>query len=193
MPWRYMVCYDISQAISFPGGIPFARVAIALTLTDRYSSSFGACSSMPVFRLGQTWDAFRDLEREVDRLFHGVNLTFQGIRFGRQFPAINVYELENEFLLTAELPGTRPEDLELTIAGGMLTIKGRRGEQDGVPEDRFRRQERFRGAWQRSVNVPERVREEEITSDFNQGVLKIHLPKAAELKPRQIRIAEGNE
>lgn len=147
---------------------------------------------MPVFRLGQTWDAFRDLEREVDRLFQGVNLTFQGIRFGRQFPAINVYELEGEFLLTAELPGTRPEDLELTIAGGVLTIKGKRGEQD-VPEDRFRRQERFRGSWQRSVTVPERVREEEITSDFNHGVLRIHLPKAAVIKPRQIRVAEGNE
>ena len=148
---------------------------------------------MPVFRLGQTWDAFRDLEREVDRIFRGVNLTFQGIRLGREFPAVNVYELEDEFLLTAELPGTRSEDIEITIAGGVLTIKGRRGEQDGIPDDRYRRQERFRGAWQRSLTIPERVREEELSAEFANGILKIHLPKAAALKPRQIRVAEGNE
>lgn len=150
-------------------------------------------ASMPVFRLGQTWDAFRDLEREVDRLFRGVNLTFQGIRFGRQFPAINVYELDDEFLLTAELPGTRSEDLEITIAGGVLRIKGRRGEQEGASEDRYRRQERFRGEWERSLTIPERVREEDLSADFTHGILRIHLPKAAAVKPRQIRVAEGSE
>ncbi|MGE3317402.1 MAG: Hsp20/alpha crystallin family protein [Planctomycetaceae bacterium] len=149
---------------------------------------------MPVFRLGQqTWDAFRDLEREVDRIFRGVNLTFQGIRLGREFPAVNVYELADEFLLTAELPGTRAEDLEITIAGGVLTIKGKRGDNDGIPEDRYRRQERFRGAWQRSLSIPERVREEDLSADFSHGILKVHLPKAAAIKPRQIHIAEGSE
>jgi HSP20 family protein len=148
---------------------------------------------MAVFRLGQTWDAFRDLEREVDRIFHGVNLTFQGIRLGREFPAVNVYELDGEFLLTAELPGTRSQDLEITIAGGELTIKGKRGEQDGIPDDRYRRQERFRGEWQRSLNIPERVREEDLSAEFAHGILKIHLPKAEAIKPRQIRVAEGSE
>ncbi len=150
-------------------------------------------ASMAVFRLGQTWDAFRDLEREVDRIFRGVNLTFQGIRLGREFPAVNVYELDGEFLLTAELPGTRSEDLEILIAGGVLTIKGKRGEQDGIPDDRYRRQERFRGEWQRSLNIPERVREEDLSAEFAHGILKIHLPKAEAIKPRQIRVAEGSE
>ncbi len=89
---------------------------------------------MPVFRFGQTWDAFRDLEREVDRLLSGVNLTLGGVRLGRQFPAMNLYELPEEFLITAELPGTRAEDLELTIADGVLTMKGRRDAPEGFPK-----------------------------------------------------------
>ena len=148
---------------------------------------------MPMFRWGQTWDPFRDLEREVDRLLNSVNFTFQGIRLGRQYPAVNLYEFEEEFLLTAEIPGTRTEDLDLTIAGGILTIKGKRSDPEEIPDDRFRRQERFRGSWQRSLSIPDRVREDELSAEFNDGILKIHLPKAAELKSRQIPVAEGND
>jgi len=148
---------------------------------------------MPVFRWGQTWDTFRDLEREVDRLLHSVNLTFQGLRLGRQFPLVNLYELEDEFLLTAEIPGTRTEDLELTIAGGILTLKGKREDPEGIADEKFRRHERFRGSWQRSLSIPNRVREDELVAEFSNGILKIRLPKADELKPRQIPIADGND
>ena len=148
---------------------------------------------MPVFRWGQSWNAFRDLEREVDRLLNSVNFTIQGIRLGRQYPAVNLFELEDELLLTAELPGTRKEDLDLTIAGGILTIKGKRDDPENVPEERFRRQERFRGSWQRSLSIPERVREEDLSAEFNNGVLKIHLPKVVETRARQIPVVEGNE
>ena len=148
---------------------------------------------MPVFRWGHSWDAFRDLEREVDRLLNSVNLTFQGLRLGRQYPLLNFYELEDEYLLTAELPGTRAEDFDLTIAGGILTMKGERLEPDGVADDRFRRHERFRGTWQRSVSLPKRVQEEKLTAAFNNGILKIHLPKIPEEVPRQIPVIEGND
>jgi len=148
---------------------------------------------MPVFRWGQNWDAFHDLEREVDRLLSSVNFTFQGIRLGRQYPAVNLYEQDEEFLLTAELPGIRTEDLELTIAGGILTIKGKRTDPDDVPEERFRRHERFRGNWQRSLSLPERVQEDKLSAQFNNGILKIRLPKAEELRTRQIPVVEGNE
>lgn len=148
---------------------------------------------MPVFRWGHSWDAFRDLEREVDRLLQSVNLTFQGFRFGRQFPALNLYEMEHEFLLTAELPGVRVEDLDLTIAGGILTLKGKPRDVGGIPEEKYRRQERVRGAWQRAVTLPERVQEENLTAELNQGVLKIHLPKAEAVTPRQIEVAAGDQ
>lgn len=147
---------------------------------------------MAVFRWGHTWNAFQDLEREVDRLLHSVNLTFQGLRLGRQYPPVNLYELDDEYLLTAELPATRPEDLELTIADGILTIKGRRTALDDIPEDKFRRQERPRGEWQRALSLPDRIEEERLSAEFSNGILKVHLPKAAETAPRQIRVLDGN-
>jgi len=143
---------------------------------------------MPVFRWGQSWDPFRDLEREVDRLLQSVNLTFQGVRAGRQYPAINVHETPDAFILTAELPSTAPEDLELTIANGVLTLSGHRHDDATVSEDRYRRQERPRGTWQRTLPVPERVQENNLTADFNNGVLLVHLPKAPQLEPRQIPV-----
>lgn len=147
---------------------------------------------MAVFRWGHAWDAFHDLEQEVDRLLAGVSLSFQGVRFGRQYPAVNVYDLDSELLITAEIPGVKAEDLELTVANGVLSLRGKRSGPDGVPDERYRRQERPRGLWQRSLSLPERIHEEQMTAEFANGVLKIHLPKAPSVQPRQIPISEGS-
>ena len=143
---------------------------------------------MPVFRWGRSWNPLDDLEREVDRLLRGVNLTFQGIRLGRQYPPINLYELADEYLLVAEVPGTKNDDLDLSVAGGVLTIRGKRGGMESVPEDRFRRQERFHGSWQRGISIPDRVREEGLRAELTNGILKIHLPKAETARPRSIPV-----
>jgi HSP20 family protein len=148
---------------------------------------------MPVFRWGHSWDAFHDFEREVDRLLSSVNFAFQGIRLGRQYPAINLYELPEEYLLTAEVPGERTEDLEVALGNGLLRLKGHRSELDGVPEDRYRRQERFRGEWERTISIPDRVREEGLTAEFVDGVLKVHLPKGEHSQPRRIRVSDGTD
>ena len=129
--------------------------------------------------------------REVDRLLNSVNFAFQGIRVGRQYPAVNLYELPEEYLLTAELPGTKAEDIELALVGGLLQIKGRRTEPNGVPDERYRRQERFRGDWERTLSIPERVRDEGLTAEFVDGILRVHLPKGEQSQPRRIRVSEG--
>ena len=146
---------------------------------------------MAIFRWGHSWDAFHDLEREVDRLLQSVNMTFQGLRFGRQYPPVNLYELPDEYLIIAEVPGVRSEDLELAITNGVLSMKGRNADPDGAAEERFRRQERPRGVWHRSISIPDRVNVESLSAEFTDGILKIHLPKAEETKPRQIPVAFG--
>ena len=145
---------------------------------------------MAVFRWGQNWGS-SDLEREVDRLLNSVNMTFQGLRFGRQYPPVNIYELDSEYVLTAELPGVAVSDMELTVANGVLTISGTRQEEAPVPASQFRRQERPRGRWQRSLSIPERVLEEELSAELTNGILKIRLPKATETTARQIPVVEG--
>lgn len=150
-------------------------------------------SSMALFRFGENWDPFGDLEREVDRLLRSVNLTFHGIRLGRQYPAVNLYEFDEEYVLTAELPGTKLEDLELTFAGGILNLKGRRDDAGDVPEHRYRRSERFHGEWQRALSLPERIQEEGMTATFTDGVLRVRLPKGSPAPVRQIAVTEGND
>ena len=148
---------------------------------------------MAIFRWGQqTWDPFRDLEREVDRLLASVSLSFQGLRVGRQYPPVNVYEGQNELLLIAELPGSRPDELEVTVADGVLNLKGRHSGPPGVPDDRYRRQERPRGQWQRSLPLPDRIVEDQMSAEFTNGVLKIRLPRAAATQARQIQVIDGS-
>jgi len=148
---------------------------------------------MTVFRWGQHWHPFHDLEREVEGLLKRVNASIHGLRFGRQFPAVNLYELKDEFLLTAELPGITPDCLEITIAGGILTLKGERKVPEDCEVDRFRRRERYCGSWQRSLNLPEKIQEEKLAAEFNNGILRIHLPRAEEIKPRRIPVIEGKD
>ncbi|RMG36167.1 MAG: Hsp20/alpha crystallin family protein [Planctomycetota bacterium] len=147
---------------------------------------------MAVFRWGHSWPEFRDLEREVDRLLQTMNATFQGFRIGRLFPPINVYELDDEYLLTAEVPGVAAEDLELTVADGILTLKGCRENPQNVPEEAYRRRERATGYWERSIDLPERVEDDKLRAVLNNGVLVVHLPKAEAAIPRRVPIAVGN-
>lgn len=146
---------------------------------------------MPIFRWGNAYDAFRDLEREMDRLLQNVNWTFEGVRIGRQFPAVNIYDADGEYLLMAELPGARVEDLELSVAGGLLTMRGSRRDADVVADDRFRRSERPQGRWERTFSLPERIQEEEIRAELHHGLLKLHLPKTPSTEPRQIPVIDG--
>ncbi len=145
---------------------------------------------MAVFRWGQAFDAFRDLEREVDRLMR--SLTLEGFRIGRPFPAVNLYELKDEILITAELPGVSADDLELSVANGLLTMSVKRGEPEAVPEERFRRSERPVGRWERTFSLPQKVCDEEMSAELNHGVLKLHLPKAPVEEPRKIPVSEAD-
>ncbi|NQV27939.1 MAG: Hsp20/alpha crystallin family protein [Rhodopirellula sp.] len=147
---------------------------------------------MAVFRWGHSWsDAFSDLEREVDSILQSVNQTFQGLRFGRQYPPINLYDLDDHYLLTAEIAGVAKDDLDLAIANGVLTVRGGRKLDEGAEENRYRRQERPHGMWQRSISLPERVSEEGLEADLTNGILRIVLPKAQAETPRQIPVTGG--
>ena len=143
---------------------------------------------MAVFRWGHAFDAFRDLEREVDRLMR--SLTTEGFRIGRPFPAVNIYELENEILLTAEMPGVSADDLDVSVYNGLLTLKASRGDDSTEPEERFRRSERPRGHWERTFSLPEKVLDEKMYAELNHGVLRLHLPKAPSTEPRKIPVTE---
>ncbi|MCH2211390.1 MAG: Hsp20/alpha crystallin family protein [Fuerstiella sp.] len=148
---------------------------------------------MPVFRWGQAWDAFQDLEREVDQLLQGVNLSLHGVRSARRFPLVNLIEKTDHFLLTAEVPGVDINDLEVTAADGRLTIRGIRRPPEESQDDSFRRQERFQGNWQRTIQLPDRIHEDGLKAEYSAGVLRITLAKATSGVARNIPVTEGPE
>lgn len=146
---------------------------------------------MPVFRWGSALDAFRDLEREVDRWMKRVDIAFENPRLGRPFPSINLYEIQDGYLITAELSGCIAEDLDLSVTNGVVTMRGTRNTAGDIPEDRYRRSERPSGLWERSISVPERIDDDHIRAELVDGLLKLYLPKVPSGTPKQIFIADG--
>jgi HSP20 family protein len=136
------------------------------------------------------WDPFRDLQREMGRLFE--TLEPLALRLVRQYPTINLYDVGDRYLLTAPLPGMAPEDLDLSITGETLTLKGERKRPEGVTDESYRRQERPFARWSRVVTLPDRVDGSQVAASFAQGILTVTLPKAESARPRQITVTATN-
>lgn len=132
-------------------------------------------------------DPFRNLQREVGRLFQSLE-PFQPWRLIRQFPALNLHDAGDRYVITVQLPGMAPEDVDLSITGEVLTLRGERKRQEGVSDESYRRQERPFGRFMRTVTLPDRVDTGRVTASFAQGLLTIALPKAEGARPRQIAV-----
>ncbi len=136
------------------------------------------------------WDPFREFQREVGRFFETFE-PLQNWRAPRPFPAINLYDSGEQYLLTAELPGMAPEDLDLSITGATIALRGERKRPEGVSEESYRRQERQFGRWARTVTLPEHIDGGRVSADFAHGILTVSLPKAEETKPRHIAVTSA--
>ena len=86
------------------------------------------------------WDPLRELQREVGRLFDSLD-PFQPVRNVRQYPPLNVYDAGEGYILSAQLPGLAADEVELTITGETLTMRGERKRPEGVKDDSYRRQD----------------------------------------------------
>ena len=129
--------------------------------------------------------------RREYRDLQGMQLAFHGVRSGRGFPQLNVIEQEHCYVITAEIPGVTPGQIEVTTDSRYLTIRGVRQPPEEAREDSFRRQERHHGQWQRKIELPDRVSEDGMKADYTAGILSITRPKAASLVSRQITVNEG--
>lgn len=134
------------------------------------------------------WDAFQELEREVDRLFDSIRPQRAG-RATRQYPAVNLFERDDEYILTADMPGVQREDLDVTLTGQVLNLKMTRRLSTEAAAESFRRRERPEGTWTRTLSLPERVDAGQVAAELSDGVLRVHLPKTEAARPRQIQIA----
>lgn len=135
---------------------------------------------------------------ELDRLQREMNRLFERsysprLRSAPNFPALNVWTNEDGAIITAELPGVSPEDLDISVIGETLTLSGER-KPDLIEEDvRYHRQERGYGKFTRSLELPFRVDATQVEATFDKGVLHLTLPRAEADKPKKIAIKVATE
>jgi HSP20 family protein len=140
------------------------------------------------------WNPFRELETLQNRLttlFRRPLLPMNGEEtFGvtEWMPLVDVTEDEKEFLITAELPEMKKEDVKVTVENGMLRITGERKFEKEEKGKKYHRVERAYGTFERTFLVPEGTTPEKLTAEYKEGVLKVHLPKTEEVKPKPLEV-----
>lgn len=132
------------------------------------------------------------LNDEMERLFRQTLGDRGGASLAGAFsPALDVEENEDAFTLHVELPGVEPGDVDVSLEENVLTISGERRFYDDRDADGFRRVERHFGRFHRAVRLPDRVDADRVEANYNDGMLRIVVPKAEEAKPRRIAINAG--
>ena len=146
------------------------------------------------------YDPFRDLrslQDEVNRLFTtNLSRAFgdEGIARGAWNPSVDIYENKDQIVLEAELPGMRREDFDLSIENNVITLRGERRFEKKEDSDNYHRVERSYGSFTRSFTLPQTVTAEGAQAEYQNGVLRVTLPKREEVKARRIEIkGESNE
>lgn len=136
------------------------------------------------------WDELSSARREMDRVFDRFfnPSTTEGLSIWA--PAVDVRETNDELHVTAELPGLKPEDVNVTVENGVLTISGEKKQevQEGKEDGDYYLFERRYGRFERSFTLPRSVNADRVKARFENGILTVALPKAEEAKPRKVQI-----
>ena len=132
-----------------------------------------------------------DIQQEVNRLFDSFfgRPVSQGARGERVWaPLVDMYETKDDLVLVVEVPGVREKDVTVAITGDLLSIKGERRLDEELKEPSILHLERTYGRFERLVQLPMPVQSDKVKATYREGVLEIRLPKAEEVKPKQIKI-----
>lgn len=132
-----------------------------------------------------------DLRDEIDRLFDSPlnELTRTSQLLSGWTPALDVVEEKDNFVVKAELPGMKKEDIEVSFHDGSLSISGERKSEAKHEDAEVYRAERYFGRFQRTVSLPAAVNPDKVKAAYKDGVLTVTLPKTEEAKPKQIDVS----
>ena len=134
------------------------------------------------------WSTLRD---ELDSFFElpfWSNFPRAGQLFTGWSPALDLYQNTDNIVAVVELPGMRKEDIEISLHDGTLTIGGEQ-KREGSGNDKTERTERYVGAFRRSITLPTRVDASKVNAAYRDGILTVTLPKAEEVRPKQIQVS----
>lgn len=104
-------------------------------------------------------------------------------------PALDIFEKDDRFVVKAELPGMKEDDIDVSVVGDTLTIKGEKKTEEEIDEEDYYHMERTYGSFLRSISLPSNVNADKIEAKYEDGVLEVSLPKIAEVKPKRVKVA----
>lgn len=146
----------------------------------------------PLMKQTSRWidpfDLVTDLQDDVNRLFSSSLRRGSLAQTGEFFPSLEVKEDENQFLLHLDAPGMERKDLDISVTGNTLTVKGERKEEENRKGKGYFYSERRYGSFQRSVELPVEVDADKVAANYKDGVLELVLPKSEKAKPKQIKV-----
>ena len=149
---------------------------------------------MTVLTRFEPFREFSNLQDRINRVFResyapeGRDESLTNSSFA---PAVDVYEDEHTVTLKIEVPGIDEKDIDVRIENNTLTVHGERKIEKEEKEENYRRVERQYGSFTRTFTLPTTVDSENVSANYDKGVLKIALPKKAEAKPKQIKVNVG--
>lgn len=145
------------------------------------------------------WDPFRELDelqKRLSTLFGRAPVKTNGeqeeaLAVAEWAPVVDIAEDDNSYVITAELPGLKKEDIKVGVQNDVLTISGERKYEKEEKDKKFHRVERAYGSFSRRFTIPENSDGEKVSAEFKDGILQVHLPKTETVKPKQIEVAVG--
>jgi HSP20 family protein len=141
------------------------------------------------------WEPFRELEEMSTRLNRLFNPPFSrqlsddsGLTLAAWTPAMDVQEVDGEYLIKADLPDVQKQDVHVEIRDGVLSVSGERRQEKEESGRKFHRVERAYGRFERRMALPTEVDAQKVAAEFKDGVLHVHLPKAPAARPQSIAV-----
>jgi HSP20 family protein len=142
------------------------------------------------------WDPFKEMDETHSRLAKIFGLSQPRFGNGGQelmtiaewAPSVDIIEDEKEWLVKADLPEVKKEDVKVTVENGVLTITGERRLEKEEKDKKYHRVERSYGSFFRSFTLPDAADSPKVSAEFKEGVLKVHLPKSERAKPKAIEV-----
>lgn len=145
------------------------------------------------------WDPLKELEEMQTRLFslfgrgapRKQSEKEESLTMAEWAPLVDVSEDEKEYLIKAELPEVKKEDIKVSVHDDVLTMSGERKYEQAEKGKKYHRVERAYGSFMRTFTLPEDADGTKVTAEFKDGILRIHLPKSEKAKPKSVEIKVG--
>jgi HSP20 family protein len=135
----------------------------------------------------------RDLMSMHDAMNRLFDEAFLFPREGMESPSIDVIENDDNITVKAELPGFKPEEIDVRVEGNVLTLRAEHNEEQTKGEGQYHVREIRRSSFTRSISLPSQVKTDQANADFENGILNLTLPKSEEQKPKRISISPKNK